>query len=330
VARYKLTIAYDGTDFHGWQRQEPPDPASDPALGDDRPRVVLRTVQEVLQTAVREIVREPVIVQGASRTDAGVHARGQVAVFDSGDAVRAADPGISDAGEGNAGVGEPGDAGEILGERRGVGWPAERGVDRLVRAVNSRLPDDVLVRSAAIVPPGFDPIKDATAKEYSYTFHVSARGERALFDRRYVQHVWHDMDVGAMNNGARRLVGVHDFAAFAAAGHGRLSTVRQVFACSVTEITACGDGANGLESGARRIVMRISGSGFLWNMVRIVAGTLVEVGRGRKTPEDVARAIESLDRRLAGPTMPARGLCLEWVRYGDTPTPDDAKDRAAT
>lgn len=303
VPRYKLTIAYDGTDFHGWQRQEPPDPASDPALGDARERIILRTVQEVVQTAVREIVREPVIVQGASRTDAGVHARGQVAAFDTSGGAD-----VTDAIGALAAI--------APGQPRGIGWPVERGTDRLLRAINSRLPDDVLVRAAEAVDPGFDPIKHACAKEYSYTFHVSPRGERALFDRRYVQHVWHDLDVGLMSEGAQRLVGEHDFAAFAAAGHGRLSTVREVFACSVCGVPGCGQGSPpGDQGGARRVIMRISGSGFLWNMVRIIAGTLVEVGRGRITPEEVTAAIQSLNRRLAGPTMPARGLCLEWVKY---------------
>src|SRR5690606_14874544 len=109
---------------------------------------------------------------------------------------------------------------------------------------------------------------------------------------------------------AARLVGEHDFAAFAAAGHGRLSTVRTIHACEVVEETP--DATSRRHDFGRRLRIGVSGSGFLWNMVRIIAGTLVEVGRGRMTPDDVTAAIESGDRRRAGPTLPAQGLCLEW------------------
>jgi tRNA pseudouridine38-40 synthase len=107
-----------------------------------------------------------------------------------------------------------------------------------------------------------------------------------------------------MQAAAARFVGEHDFNAFAAAGHGRLSTVRTVLSCEVST------------PGPERVRIDISGTGFLWNMVRIIAGTLVEVGRGRKTAEDVTIAIESRDRRQAGPTLPPEGLCLEWIKFG--------------
>jgi tRNA pseudouridine38-40 synthase len=301
VPRYKLTIAYDGTDFCGWQKQEPLEErhegtearrheggaAEAPSLKQeryesDRPgRIALRTVQHVVERAVREVVREPIQLLGASRTDAGVHARGQVGAFTATD-----DP-------------------EKIA--LGSGWPMERGVDRLVRAVNGKLPEDVLVVGGEVVPPEFDPISWCTAKGYSYLLHVGM--VRPLFDRRYVQQIWEGLDVARMNDAAARLVGEHDFAAFAAAGHGRVSTVRTVFDCTVRELEPTPQG--------RRVRIDISGSGFLWNMVRIVAGTLVEVGKGKMTAEDVAAAVESGDRRKAGPTMSAQGLCLEWVSYGN-------------
>ncbi len=300
-----MTIAYDGTDFCGWQKQEPPagmnidaakvltgerefverEPVTNAAgeieLADAR--MTLRTVQEVVEQAVRHVVRERIVLHGASRTDSGVHARGQVAAFTCSDAV----------------------------------WPVERGMDKLMRAINSRLPEDVLVSGVEVVPDTFNPITDCVAKGYSYTLHESPH--RALWDRRFVRHVWADLDVARMDEAAKRFVGEHDFAAFAAAGHGRVSTVRRVFECRVegTEARRHGgtEGEGKEEDRERRVRIDISGNGFLWNMVRIVAGTLVEVGRGKMSAEDVTAAIEGKDRRKAGPTMPPTGLCLEWVRY---------------
>jgi len=307
LPRYAITIAYDGTDFCGWQKQEPllpvegedrpgdqmsPRPresklaAAQPLEvreGEDRARVALRTVQHVVEQAVIGVVREPVVLMGASRTDAGVHARGQVGAFTCG-------------GEGDV-----------------AGWPTSRGTDRLLRAINGRLPEDVLVTACTEAAHDFDPIRGATSKAYSYTLHVSPpppRGEglRPLWDRRYVHHVWEPLDAPAMDAAARAVVGEHDFAAFAAAGHGRLSTVRTVYACTVTRLAD--------EGGAQRLRIDITGSGFLWNMVRIIAGTLVDVGRGRIGADAIAGIISSRDRRLAGPTLPPTGLCLEWIKYG--------------
>lgn len=282
MPRHKLTIAYDGTDFCGWQKQEPPADVPlvsakalppDPGSPAEEGTIHLRTVQAVVERAVREVVREPVQLQGASRTDAGVHARGQVAAFTCSPEA----------------------------------WPESRGVDTLVRAINSRLPEDVLIRSVEVVADSFSPIGDCVSKGYSYTLHVSPH--RALWDRRFVNHVWVPLDVHAMNAAAAMFVGEHDFAAFAAAGHGRTSTVRRVLECGVSETE------RDSETGERRVRIDISGNGFLWNMVRIIAGTLVEVGRGKLKPEDVTAAIESRDRRRAGPTLPPQGLCLEWVNY---------------
>jgi tRNA pseudouridine38-40 synthase len=366
---YKLTIAYDGTDFAGWQKQEPPDPAAHPeqraqrvainkleaGLEAGRPgRIALRTVQAVVERAVREVVREPVLVQGASRTDAGVHARCQVGVFRCGGGTEGeardeeTERRRDEVGEESDGAMErrSDEGGGHGSESRATGgWPVERGVDRLLRAVNSRLPRDVQVVAAEVVRDGFDPIGDCVAKGYSYSFWASPH--RALWERRTVWHTWSGLDVAAMREAARWFVGVHDFAAFAAAGHGRASTVREVFACEVWEETERrrdgetewgerghggtearrheGGGTHGSESRAtlnravvepgRLVRMEISGSGFLYNMVRIIAGTLHEVGRGHIAAGDVPGIIAGLDRRRAGPTLPPEGLCLEWIRY---------------
>ncbi len=304
MARYRLCIAYDGTDFHGWQRQRPPIlpiPPTSPIrstspikpsdsstteaidappgsgfvagvpheIGAERGEG-LRTVQGVVERAVREAVRAPITLVGASRTDAGVHARAQTAAFS-----------VSD-------------------DRQG-GAPD----DRLALAINARLPEDVVVRSCVRTREDFAPITDCLAKGYRYALHVSP--ERPLWDRRFVHHLWRPLEEDAMRDAARLLVGEHDFAAFAAAGHGRETTVRTVLACEVTRPTP------------QRIHIDVSGTGFLWNMVRIIAGTLVEVGLGRMTGEDIRRALATGDRRSAGPTMPAHGLCLMWGRYPEEP-----------
>lgn len=306
MPRYKLTLAYDGTDFCGWQKQFPHQDAVPPALilpppeavdfaphhappshddlnprqispavnaADDRPRVELRTVQSVLERAVHHVVREPVVINGSSRTDAGVHAKGQVAAFTCSDA----------------------------GGRTG-GWPAERGTRALVRALNARLPSDVLVTSAEIVPPEFNPVLNAVSKAYSY--HLWTSEDRPLWNRRTVMHLWRELSAEAMHDAAQAFVGEHDFAAFAAAGHGRLTTVRTVFACSVRRISP------------EYIIIDITGSGFLWNMVRIIAGTLVDIGAGKRTIDQIHQALRSGDRLHAGPTLPPTGLCLEWIKYG--------------
>lgn len=286
VPTYRLTIAYDGTDFCGWQKQEPPEPEgkdgqrtavphADPSLDAGPGRVALRTVQAVVERAVREVVRERVMLTGASRTDAGVHARGQVGVFTCSDGS------------------EPG--------RRGGGWPVDRGVEGLVRAINGRLPADVLVLDAMAVEAGFDPISRALSKAYTYTFHDHF--QRPLFDRAYVTHTHHGLDARAMHEAAQVLVGEHDFAAFTQIHHGRQSTVRRIDAVEVSRV------------GEHRVRILVVGGGFLYNMVRIIAGTLHEVGRGRMAVSDVALALASVDRRRAGPTAGPSGLCLEWIRY---------------
>lgn len=342
VPRYKLLIAYDGTDFCGWQKQEPlargaavdgavaaalaeddaqvaggtsAARAGHPAYSEQTPliesrregRVALRTVQGVVEQAVRAVVREDVELLGASRTDSGVHARGQVAAFTC---EPRETPGVGAiTGAVAAAMAENKPEASETAAPRGAGWPIERGVDRLCAAINSRLPEDVLVLSAAHVPVGFDPIGGAVRKAYSYTWHIG-RG-RPLWDRRTVTHVWNarSLDVSAMNEAAARLVGEHDFAAFASAGHGRLTTVRRVFRCEVREMPR----ALGRDAG--RYQLWIEGGGFLWNMVRIIAGTLLEVGTGRRAADDVGRVLGGRDRTKAGPTAGPEGLCLEWIEY---------------
>lgn len=286
MPRYKLTVAYDGTHFHGWQKQKRgesgdqslssdpqspgiPMPGTEPAdvQGIHEP---LRTVQGVLEETIRKVIREPVIVTGASRTDAGVHARGQCAAFTS---------------------------------------QTEIPVAKLPRAISSRLPPDVQVIDARIVSDDFDPIRNALAKGYRYRIaHSCASHRRPLFDRHLITHTAYKLDSARMNEAARRLLGEHDFASFARISHGRESTVRTVYDCKVVKFSK------------RRCHIDIAGNGFLYNMVRIIAGTLVEIGRGAREPESILETLSARDRDGAGSTMPPEGLCLMWIKYPEHAT----------
>ena len=281
MPRYKITIAYDGTNFHGWQRQHDTrddlvDDAQDqgeatPGLSLDEKataRRPLRTVQDTVERAVRDVVREPVTVLGASRTDAGVHAIGQVAAFTT--------------------------AREIP-------------VDKLPRALTSRLPGDVVVKKAEIVGDDFDPIRDAIAKGYVYRFvHSCATEQRPLFARNFVTATAYRLDPARMNLAARMLLGEHDFASFTRVAHGRESTMRTIYQCKVDRTSR------------RRCHLEVVGNGFLYNMVRIIAGTLREVGRGAIEPEAIPDILRAKDRNAAGPTLPPNGLCLMWIRYPES------------
>lgn len=255
MPRLKLLIAYEGTDFHGWQRQDPP--GKEP----------LRTVQGVMESVAGAVLGHPVRVAGASRTDTGVHARGQVAALDTNTAI-----------------------------------PTER----VARAINSRLPEDVEVLSAEVVGSEFEPVTHATSKCYRYSLlHGAQHSQRApIFERRFVAVTVHRLDVARMQAVAACFVGTHDFRAFAHDPDSRETTVRSVHSCLVRA------------TDAQHVVIEISGSGFLHHMVRIISGTLLEAGRGRIEPNQVFQALETRDRTLAGPTMPPDGLCLEWIHYG--------------
>jgi tRNA pseudouridine38-40 synthase len=249
MRRYKLTVAYDGTLFHGWQKQEPPGQAP------------LRTVAGVIEETLARTLQQPINLVGASRTDAGVHSRGQVAQFDA---------------------------------------ATRLPIERMAEAINSRLPGDIEIVAAEFAPEKFNAIGGAVSKQYRYRLFNTTR--RPLDLRNYVYHCWTPLDEHRMNDAAARLVGEHDFAGLSAIDHERLTTVRTIHDCRV-------------EVHRPELHIVVSGSGFLYNMVRILAGTLVEVGRGRFEPGVVEKIIASKDRREAGPTLPASGLWLEWIRY---------------
>jgi tRNA pseudouridine38-40 synthase len=242
----KLILAYDGADFHGWQRQAD-----------------VRTVQGDVEQVMQRLLRAPTHVIGASRTDAGVHARGQTAHL-----VTESD--IPD--------------------------------ERVARALASRLPEDIALVSLERAPDGFHAIRDARCKLYRYRVYNSLRRPVEDLAQRYAWHVWYDLEDGAMAEAAALLVGTQDFAAFAGAGCQRETTVRTVYRADVQRV-------------GREVRFEFEGDGFLYNQVRNMVGTLIEVGRGHWRPGQLREILASGDRARAGPTAPPHGLCLEWIRY---------------
>jgi tRNA pseudouridine38-40 synthase len=241
----KLTLSYDGTNFHGWQTQ---------------PGV--RTVQETLEHALAELTgEERVRLNASGRTDAGVHAVAQVANLHT---------------------------------------SCRRSADVVRRAVNARLPEDVLITHAEEVGPDFDANRDAVRKLYRYVMHDADCPD--LFMRRYSYHVRHKLDAAAMARAAVALLGTHDFRCFETEWPNRASSVRTITRLSVNRF-------------ADWLWLDAEADGFLYNMVRAIAGTLVNVGRGYWPEERVREILEAGDRTAAGPTAPARGLFLMRVTY---------------
>jgi tRNA pseudouridine38-40 synthase len=240
-----LLLEYDGSGYHGWQRQ----------------RGVL-TIQEVVETRLAVMTCEPVTLIGAGRTDAGVHARGQVANF-----------------------------------LTATGIPPRR----LLEGLNSLLPEDIVALDLTAAPRDFHARYRARSKLYEYRIHNGSRG-RAL-GRQYVWHISQPLKWDLMEKTLRSLQGRHDFASF----HGAGSSVRN------TERTVLSTAVAALPEDVWSV--QIAADGFLRHMVRTIVGTLVEVGRGKLSEEEFAAVIPARDRKRAGMTAPARGLCLVEVRY---------------
>ncbi len=242
--RIKLTVAYDGTDFHGWQFQPEQ-----------------RTVEGDLNKAVSEIVKKEIQVIGASRTDAGVHAYGNVAVFDTDSSIPP---------------------------------------DKFAYALNTKLKEDVRIVKSEEVAPDFHPRYQCHNKTYEY--HLYCSEIPVPTKRRYSAYTYKTPDVRKMKEGAEYLIGKHDFASFQAAGSTITDTVRTIYFIDIFQEN-------------EDIVIKVNGDGFLYNMVRIIAGTLINVGCGKIKPEYCKEILESCDRKKAGPTAPACGLFLREIFY---------------
>ena len=247
---YKLIVAYDGSEFFGWQRQ-----------------AAARTVQATLEDAVCAITGDSTInILGSSRTDTGVHALGQCATFRS---------------------------------RR---WNAPAG--NLPLAINSQLPADVVVRAACEVPMAFNPIKHARSKRYRYSIYASRINNPLV--RRQAWWVKRRVDIDLMREASEFLLGKHDFVSFQTAGSPRKSTVRTVKAIDIST-TPTMDG--------QAINIEIEADGFLYNMARCLAGTLVVAGLKRRPISWVRDVLQAGDRKQAGPTAPSHGLCLLEINF---------------
>lgn len=239
MRRIMLIVAYDGTNYHGWQLQ--------PAV---------TTIEGVLNDVLSMLFKEEIRVIGASRTDTGVHALGNIAVFDT--AAR---------------------------------MPAER----VAYALNQRLPDDIRIQSSSEVPLDFHPRHQKSKKTYEYKIFNSEFPMPVY--RLYSHFTYAKLDVEKMRQTAEYLIGEHDFKSFCSVSAVVETTVRTIYDIKV-------------EKTGDMITINITGSGFLYNMVRIIAGTLMEAGRGRLKPEEMKDILQALDRTKAGPTAPACGLTL--------------------
>lgn len=247
MKKIKLIIAYDGINYCGWQIQNN-------AI----------TVQQKLQEACQKLFSREINCTGASRTDTGVHALGQVAVIEVDTTIP---------------------------------------TSRIPYALNAHLPKDIVIVGAEDVPEDFHPRYGAKQKTYVYKIY---NGEFPIPQyRHYAYFYGKTLDTAKMHIGAQYLMGSHDFKAFCSAGSSVKSTFREIYHCGVT-----------MED--HLISISITGNGFLYNMVRIIVGTLMDIGLGKKKPEDMKAIIASLNREKAGVTAPARGLTLVNIQYDET------------
>lgn len=245
--RILIRVSYDGTAYSGWQIQ---------------PNAT--TVEGTLRQAVCNLFGADIELIGASRTDAGVHALGNVAVFDVDTRIPA---------------------------------------PKIAYALNVRLPEDIRVWQSIQVEDGWHPRHNDCVKTYEYSIYNDTfeNPKKRLYSHFY----YGNLDVDMMREAAAYFIGEHDFSAFCSAGSQVADKVRTIYSLDVIQ--------NG-----REIVLRVKGNGFLYNMVRIIAGTLIKAGTGDIRPQDIPGIIESRDRQLAGPTAPARGLTLVEIDYGNS------------
>lgn len=245
MRNFMLTLSYDGSRYHGWQRQ-----------GNTE-----NTIQQRLENALSRVLSQPVEISGSGRTDAGAHAKMQVASFKADTALTA---------------------------------------DEILAGLRALMPEDIAAHSLTDAPPRFHARLSCTGKTYVYRVQNSPVPN--VFERKYMYRIDEELDLEKMRSAAKFLLGEHDFSAFCSNKRMKKSAVRLV-----DEIR--------IDSLGSELRFTVSGNGFLYNMVRIIVGSLLEVGAQRMTQEALAAALESKKRENAGPTAPACGLCLYEVRY---------------
>ena len=245
MKNYKITVQYDGTRYKGWQVQKSTED----------------TIQGKIQHVLETLVGHPVEVIGSGRTDAGVHASGQIANFH-----------IED------------------------GYCEEE----IMRWLNEHLPQDIAVTQICEVEERFHSRYQADTKTYRYRIHTSSISN--VFERKYVYEYLLPLDIEKMRKAAEHLIGTHDFRAFCGNRRMKKSTVRTIYSIEI-------------EVNESEIAIIYTGNGFLQNMIRILTGTLIEVGDGRREPKEMTQILESKDRSMAGYTVPPQGLILEKVTY---------------
>ena len=239
-----LSVAYDGSTYYGWQRQND-----------------FITVQQKVEEAISALMKKPVAVRGASRTDTGVHAMCQGVVFETETTIP---------------------------------------VEKMPYAINSFLPNDIVVNGAREVGEDFHPQYSVIDKTYEYKIQNCAFRNPLLYN--YTDFVHYELDIDKMNEACQYFIGEHDFNAFCASGSQTKTTVRTIYKLNVRREKDI-------------VTISVTGSGFLYNMVRIIAGTLVAVGSGKIKPEEIKDIIESKDRTKAGKTLVPNGLTLMEVNY---------------
>lgn len=244
MKRVKLIVAYDGTNYCGWQLQ---------------PNGI--TIEEMLNRALSELLGERIHVIGASRTDSGVHSLGNVAVFDTDTRI-----------------------------------PAEK----LAYALNQRLPADIVVQDSCEVAPDWHPRHCSSRKTYEYRILNTTFPDPTRRLDTYFYH--YALDPDRMQRAAKKLEGEHDFKSFCSANSPVENTVRTIYSCEVKREGSI-------------LSIHVTGSGFLYNMVRIIAGTLIQIGQGRREAEDIPAILAARDRSAAGPTAPACGLTMIGIQY---------------
>lgn len=242
---YRLDIQYDGSRYGGWQRQKDTD----------------NTIQGKIEDVLTKMMGTPILIQGAGRTDAGVHAKGQVANFH---------------------------------------MDCKRSCDEICQYLNFYLPEDIEIAKVSIADERFH--SRLNAKEKVYQYRIVSGIHKNVFERKYQCPLHETLNVEAMKEAAKYLEGTHDFKSFCSNKKMKKSSVRTIYNIEISELP-------------QEIVITYTGNGFLYNMVRILTGTLVEVGRGSRKPEEMEEILTGCDRKNAGFTAPARGLTLLEVRY---------------